>query len=308
MGTENELNIDDVRKIDLVSYLAAIGLEPVKIRGNDYWYLSPFREEQTPSFKINRNKNFWIDFGQPNDKGKFAGGTIIDFALQFYDLTIAEFLDSLKSEEKNRLIRRRNLSEQTLEDTSRLFIIRTTEIESPALLNYLKQRRISVEVASLYCQEVHYHIDGKKYFGIGFKNISGGYEIRNPYAKVSSNPKDISIIKNKSEKVVVFEGFMDFLSFLSVNLELRFSTFDYVILNTVTFFEKAREFMESHQQILLYLDRDATGLAITSRALSLNRNYEDGSLLYERHKDFNDWIMNFGRSGHTKRPKFKNPH
>ncbi len=37
-------------EIDLVDYLQNAGQRPLKIRGNDYWYLSPLREEKTPSF------------------------------------------------------------------------------------------------------------------------------------------------------------------------------------------------------------------------------------------------------------------
>jgi hypothetical protein len=35
------------------------------------WYLSPFRNEATPSFKVNQSANLWYDFGE----GK--GGTVI---------------------------------------------------------------------------------------------------------------------------------------------------------------------------------------------------------------------------------------
>ena len=37
--------------------------------------------------------------------------------------------------------------------------------------------------------EIHYQLNGKKYFGVGFQNNSGGFEIRNAYAKICLGKK-----------------------------------------------------------------------------------------------------------------------
>ena len=65
-------------QIDLVEYLEKLGYKPQKIRGNDYWYLSPLRDEKTASFKVNRSKNVWYDHAI----GK--GGGVVDFGMLFY--------------------------------------------------------------------------------------------------------------------------------------------------------------------------------------------------------------------------------
>ncbi len=57
------MNCDEANQIDLVDYLSSLGNEPAKIRGNDYWYLSPLRQEKEASFKVNKNKNVWYDHG-----------------------------------------------------------------------------------------------------------------------------------------------------------------------------------------------------------------------------------------------------
>ncbi len=49
--------------MDMVEYLQKLGYQPQKIRNNDYWYLSPLRDEKTASFKVNRKLNAWYDFG-----------------------------------------------------------------------------------------------------------------------------------------------------------------------------------------------------------------------------------------------------
>jgi hypothetical protein len=41
----------------LVDYLSSLRHQPAKIRNTDYWYLSPFRDESEPSFKVNRAKS-----------------------------------------------------------------------------------------------------------------------------------------------------------------------------------------------------------------------------------------------------------
>ena len=70
---------------------------------------------------------------------------------------------------------------------------------------------------------------------------------------------------------------------------------DFVILNSVSFFEKARLFMEKHISVRLYLDRDETGNKFSKYALAISNKYTDESDLYKHHKDFNNWLINFGK-------------
>ena len=54
-------------------------------------------------------------------------------------------------------------------------------LSHPALIRYLDDRCIDMEVGASVCKELHYDFNGKHYFGIGFPNIAGGYELRNPF-------------------------------------------------------------------------------------------------------------------------------
>ncbi len=83
------MNCEEARKIDLVYYLESLGFSPKQIRNNDYWYLSPLREEKEPSFKVNRKLNLWYDHGL----GK--GGSLIDFGIVYYNCSIPEFIQKL---------------------------------------------------------------------------------------------------------------------------------------------------------------------------------------------------------------------
>ena len=67
------MTIKEANAIDMVSYLSVKGFEPAKSKGINYWYYSPFRQESEPSFKVNRRRNQWYDFGEGE------GGNLLDF-------------------------------------------------------------------------------------------------------------------------------------------------------------------------------------------------------------------------------------
>ncbi|NCI46714.1 toprim domain-containing protein [Sediminibacterium soli] len=282
------LSVSEAKEIDIVHFLADLGYEPSKIRNNDYWYFSPLRDEKTPSFKVNRKLNRWYDHGL----GK--GGNLVDFAILYHGCTVSEFLQNLSG---NLSLQKPPLQQSITrsEPENQIKILGDFILSSTALLRYLQQRRIPVDIADRYCREVRYELNGKVYYGIGFKNDLGGFEIRNPYFKASSSPKGITTIDNSAGEVIVFEGFTDFLSFKATHQQEPEDRFDFVVLNSVSFFETARPFLEKHDTIRLYLDRDTTGQNCSRYALSLSSKYKDESSLYQNHKDFNDWIVNFGK-------------
>ena len=85
----SKLSCAVAKQIDLVEYLAALSFQPQKIHNQDFWYLSPLRKENTPSFKVNRSKNIWFDFGEG------TGGDMIDFGCKFFKCSIREILELL---------------------------------------------------------------------------------------------------------------------------------------------------------------------------------------------------------------------
>jgi hypothetical protein len=58
------MNSNQAKELSLPEFLAQLGYEPARLRGQDAWYTSPFRPgERTPSFKIDQVKNVWYDHG-----------------------------------------------------------------------------------------------------------------------------------------------------------------------------------------------------------------------------------------------------
>lgn len=292
--SEQGLSITEAKEMDMVDYLSKLGHDPAKIKNEDYWYLSPLRDENTPSFKVNRKINRWYDHGM----GK--GGNLVDFGILYHKCTVSEFLQKMEvGFSFQKPIVHFPVEHQP---EHKITILHDFCISSFALLKYLEQRKIQLEIAEQFCREVRYDLNEKIYYGIGFKNDAGGYEIRNPYFKASSSPKGISTFSNGSKEVSVFEGFTDFLSFMAIHQKQPKIDTDFVILNSVSFFEKARAFMEQHEVVRLYLDRDSAGQNYSRYALSLNNNYKDESKLYKGYKDLNEWLM---KSGNNQKKHFR---
>lgn len=285
------------RDIDLVAYLSGLGFEPAKIKGINFWYHSPFRQEHTPSFKVNRNLNRWYDFGEG------IGGSIIDFAIRFHQCTIGEFLASLVGTRPLESAGTATGKIPLKETPSPITVFEDRKLFSPPLLNYLHKRRISVAVADLLCREVRFTLYGKIYYAIGFKNDSGGFELRNKYFKGSSAPKDVTTWINGSDYLTVFEGFFDFLSYLVLmGQSEEKGDSDFLILNSLSFFERARPVMESYQKTTLLLDNNRAGDRFTLYGLSLNSCYADGRSFYKYYEDLNDFLCQFGSADKFRPP------
>src|SRR5438445_10750870 len=86
---QSSISCMQARQIDLVAYLAHLSYHPQKIHGVDHWYLSPFREEKTASFKVNKRLNLWFDHAEGR------GGDLIDFGTRYHRCTVAELLERL---------------------------------------------------------------------------------------------------------------------------------------------------------------------------------------------------------------------
>ena len=168
-----------------------------------------------------------------------------------------------------------------------------------SLQDYLQVRKIPLEIANRFCKEVDFNLYDRKYTVIGFQNSAGGYELRSANFKGSSSPKDVTLIgKDFSKEIAVFEGFMDFLSYQAIHqsklILLPKQQPDFLILNSIGFFEKMKLRLEQYTSIRLFLDRDNKGLEFTKEAMALSRKYHDESLSYKNHKDLNEFLMNQG--------------
>ncbi|GAB3427964.1 toprim domain-containing protein [Niabella aquatica] len=281
------MTIKEANAIDMVAYLSVAGFEPAKVRGENYWYYSPLRIEKTPSFKVNRRRNQWYDFGE----GK--GGNLLDFILLYENVSISEAL--------RRLERASDLPKYIPEvlpsETPAIEIQSVHTVSSAALIRYYQCRRIVTEIADKYLREVRYKNREKNYYALGFKNDYGGYELRSPYFKGGCHPKGSTWIKSETENLSVFEGFFDFLSYQTLHLNQEVPQCDFLVLNSTSFFEQQLPIMQAYERVYLYLDNDTTGTKYTTLALAADPAlFSDERHLYAGYKDLNDWHQHFGTS------------
>lgn len=292
-----KLSCADARKIDLVDYLASLGYRPQKIRGVDYWYLSPLREEKTPSFKVNRQKNIWYDHGSGQ------GGDIINFGKLHFKCSVTELLNRLTAGNPNETFSFHppaipvttphfGAGEEEENNEGKIIITASRPLADDRLLRYLAGRCIPAEVANQYCKEVDFLLYGKQRTAIGFANDAGGYELRSQSFKGSSSPKSPTTLEKGSNTLTVFEGFFDFLSYQVIANEISDEKTNFLILNSLAFFNKSREIMDRYQQVNLYLDRNNKGIECTMQALDWDKTkYIDRSKLYRHAQDLNEWLI-----------------
>ena len=280
------MNYEEIKRhISIRAYLAARGILPQWERGNRGMYLSPLRKERTASFSVSYDKNLCHDFGTGE------GGSIIDLVARMEGCSEVEAARRLNERNTGTFV---PLSVEPLranEPTpSRLAILSDRELTHPALLGYLTGRGIDPAIARTYCREVRYTIGGKEYFAIGFRNDAGGWELRNPLFKGSSTPKNITTLDNSSDTAMVFEGFIDFLSYLSLKGNLS-PSIDTAVLNSVTNLQKAVPFLARHSVIHAFLDNDDAGRKALARLEESVPSSEviDQSGFYRDYKDLNDY-------------------
>lgn len=286
------MNIQEIKTIKLQDFLASLRYTPTKQQGNKLWYLSPFRQESHASFKVNTERNQWYDFGIGR------GGNIIDLAELLYNSSDVSYL--IRQIERNAPSGVSVSLPKAKPNTPQISFenLQVLSIAHPALIKYLGERCIDIEIARTVCKELHFDTRGKHYFGIGFPNIAGGYELRNPFFKGCIAPKDISHFYADEPKKVcfLFEGFMDFLSLMTLkrkenpqNTGLRQQ--DYLILNSVTNIHKAIERLSRYDSVQCFLDNDDAGRnAYLQLSKRLRDSVTDSSTIYNGFKDLNEYL------------------
>lgn len=290
MMNQNRLSFNEAKQIPIAEYLAGSGIEPAKIRGDDYWYYSPFREERTPSFKVSNKLNLWYDHGTGE------GGTILDLGAKLHQCSLSEFLERLSDGNYTFSFHRQPISEIKPENV--LEVRSVQELQNQDLLQYLKTRGISVDVASRFCKEVDFSIRDKAYKAIGFPNQSGAWELRNSWFKGSSTPKDISVLENGTGKLTVLEGFIDFLSLVQTRQkelqDVRLNS-DFLILNSLRLLNRATPLLLKYKEINLLLDNDLAAREAKQNLTAKSILFKDNSSLYANHKDLNEFHVNYSK-------------
>ena len=289
------METNNVKEISIKGYLAEKGIYPVKEYYGYGMYLSPYRNEGHPSFKVDYRKNLWRDFGADE------GGSIIDLVMKMRNCSDIEAIKLLEEKADLPLIVKTAFPPET-ESVGRMKLIRVEQFLPPHLENYLlRERAIPLEQAKKYLSTVYYNVKGRVYYAIGFKNDKGGYELRNSQFKGCFPPKTITTFDRGTSTCNLFEGFMDFLSYLTLYpmKEKDHPTESAVVLNGTGNLEKVIPFLSKHTQVYAYLDNDEGGKQALEKLIQLKLPVTDCSKMYANHKDLNEFLKQMKRQKST---------
>lgn len=290
------MTVEQANNISIKQYLFTLNIFPVKEKEYYGMYRSPFRPDTEPSFKVDYRQNLWYDFGAGE------GGTLIDLVMKIHQYSFPEAMQKLK---KRGFPNSFFFHGKDLPTESNIRITKVLPLTNSALLGYLAERKINMDTARSQCSEIHYTVNGKDYFSIGFANDAGGYELRNKLFKGSISPKSITTVNKHTDTCVVLEGFIDYLSYLTLKGQHQPQT-DMVILNSVILLDKAMAFLKRHTSIHACLDNDEAGKQALAKLQNECNNVTDLSQHYKNHKDLNVFLREKSGIKHApNKSKFK---
>ena len=286
-----EEDLSAIKRYSIVEYLEKKGIKPARKTPTYAVYRSPLREEVHPSFKVDREKNLWIDYAEGR------GGSIIDLCMRMEGCTLSEAIRRLGQNASdngtysflNDFVPNNSQPVMAINGARRL--IEISDTLPPHLQDYLtKERCIDLEKATPFLKCISYEVRSRLYQAIGFANLSGGYELRDDKTfKGTIAPKDITpIFTDRAEPVCIFEGFMDFLSFLSMKEEI---TNHCLVMNSVSNVARTIRYLNDRHltHIRAFLDNDEAGRRAVQDFIKAGFHVEDMNIHYKDFKDLNDF-------------------
>ncbi|WP_278352379.1 toprim domain-containing protein [Chryseobacterium gleum] len=286
------MNCKQLNSIRLQEVLAFLGHLPTRQNEKEAWYISPFGPESHASFKVDRPKNLWYLFSEG------AGGTTTDFIQKYLNTSVKVALDWASNQNFSSF----HQQTKTLKPNPNYHIDKIMDIAHPNLIQYLYERSLSEKVYP-FIKEVWFTTNNKQFYAVGFKNNSGGWELRNVFYKGALHKKDISVLPFFSsagsitsdetgnnitnQKVAIFEGFTDALSFIEMQKSFQG---DLLVLNSTAMLKKALTALDAYSEISLFLDNDKTGMQCKDTITTHFPHAKDFSHIYSDHKDLNQYL------------------
>ena len=259
------MTIAEAKQLRIVDYLASLGYHPQSVISKQYWYLSPLRDERTPSFKVNDRLNEWYDFGAA------TGGDLVELGKYLYRTnSVSEVLACIGRHENAAPIQRVRIPGTTPRPVEAdMKDVLVVPLQHHALLSYLHSRGIDGDIGRMFCREVHYELRKRRYFALAFGNAAGGYEVRNPYYKGCIRCKDISVIRQSHGDAPC----------------------DYLVMNSVNNLKKALEHLQVYEEIHCYLDNDLAGQKTEETIAGMyGGRVRNEAPRYREYKDLNDYL------------------
>ncbi|SDF26976.1 CHC2 zinc finger [Mucilaginibacter pineti] len=292
------LNASAIKEqISLVDLLQRLGFNPFRRSGKELFYLSMLRDNDTkPSFTVNEQLNVWYDHGM----GK--GGTLIDFAQLYWGLSFRDTLQKIKDTcGVTRVILPNDFEKPRRRHAVRIPNYQVEDIKdlghNYAITEYLQERCVW-NVARGLLKEIYYYVEDEKkvrkyFFAAGWQNEFGAWEVRNKYFKGCLGHKAMTYLPGDEGKLVIFEGYFNYLSWRVLNKQASTSV---LILNTLSLFQAALQKAKDFANVELYFDRDQAGHEASIEFIRALKQAEDLSATYKGFNDFNDYLKALTRN------------
>ena len=277
----------------LADLLARLGYEPVKRVRNEHLYLSMLRDsDTTPSFSVNDKQGTWYDFGERK------GGNIIDFGLAYWKgLPFQDVLEKIVSSCDGCVFGSTTVipyqRQPVIEKEPNYQILDIKDLGcNPAISTYLESRAIA-SVADGRLKEIYYYVEDEEkkrnnFFAAGWQNEQSAWEIRNVHFKGCLGHKAISFIPNSEKRLSVFEGFFNYLSWLTEN---TFAPDSVLVLNSLSLLQAGIVKAQDFPDINIYFDNDPSGQQATLDFQAALPWAKDHSDTYKGYNDYNDLIV-----------------
>lgn len=284
------MNSIQAKQIRIDEFLAQLGYSPAKVSAQCITYRSMLVQsgDRTPSFQVSADGHAFHDWSAGQK------GSIVDLAMCLIGTTSVSvalaYIEEVMGPQV--IVTSTAPSFSFYQQKHSLVVSAVTRLTSPALLHYAWQRGISSAIVKTYCSEVRYRTNGEReYYSIGWRNISGGWELRNAYSKLAAAPKDITVVNDLCDcTMLVFEGFFDFLSAAQVSW-FKPRRMNAVILNSTALLDRALTVLRDATRVICLLDNDDAGRNATHRILQACLQAEDHSYLYAGYSDVNDALV-----------------
>lgn len=287
MGNQKLKASEIKQNYSIVDLLSRLGFEPVNKAGKEKRFVSMLRDSDiTPSFSVNDRKGAWRDFGDD------TGGNIIDFGLRYWPrLSFSEVLEKIVETCDGPVQNYQRQQGPVKEPNYQILDIKDLGCNY-AILNYLESRGIA-SVAGGRLKEIYYYVEDEakkrnNFFAAGWQNEQGAWEVRNVNFKGCLGHKAISFIPNSERKLAVFEGFFNYLSWLTEN---PFATESVLVLNSLSLLHPGIIKAQQFECIALYLDNDPSGRQATNNFIATLPQAKDCAYKYEGYNDYNDRIV-----------------
>ena len=294
---KKSMNSAQAKQIRIDEFLGRLGYTAVKVSEKRIIYRSMLSQsgDRTPSFHVSADGHAYYDWSTGH------GGSIVDLAMYLLGTTSVSaalaHIDEVMGHPCT--ITPATPSFSFEQQKKSLEVSTVTHLASPALLRYAYSRGISPTIVKTYCAEVHYRVNGGvEYYSIGWPNNSGGWELRNAYTKLAAAPKDITVVNDLCGcTILVFEGFFDFLSAVSLGW-FKPARMNAVVLNSTSLLARALPILSEASRVICLLDNDESGRRTTERIVRACPLAENHSYLFHQHNDLNDCLRAMNDSNH----------